>query len=146
MKFFQSYLILTLVSIIFISCENNRKPAVANLKPKSSKIDNKSFPLAEIKFENRAIDFGNVSNDTTLVGLYKFTNPSNDTLRIDYVNPDCTCTRYEVSNYKIAPGASGVITLIFSTKAKVMEQALYAIVHTNTKEKFHKLSLRCNIE
>ena len=43
-------------------------------------------------------------------------------------------------------GDSSNITLMFNTEGRYGKQKLYAIVHTNTKSKFHKLTLKANID
>lgn len=141
-------------SILFLStlfflvfCALSQSSFAQGTKTATKKIDplaNK--PIANVVFKSKKLDFGTVSGDTTLTAIYHFQNTSKNPLIFAYVNPDCTCTSYEVSSKNIAPGKKGWIKLIFATKNKTGKQAIYAVASSNTPEKFHKLVLLCNIK
>ena len=74
--------------------------------------------LSEMKFINKRFDFGDVSDDTLLIADFSFVNISNNDLIIDYVNPDCTCTGFFLSNDTVCPGDTAFIQLQLNTEGK----------------------------
>lgn len=137
--------IIYLVTIFFIfSCNSkqNRHPLlIPNDNTKEYSIDSG----AKLTFKNKTIDFGNISADTLLTAKYKFFNTGENDVVIYYVNPDCSCTNYYLSNDTILPGDSAFIILEFSTANRFGQQKIYATVCANTFDKFYKLTLKTNI-
>jgi hypothetical protein len=101
---------------------------------------------SELIFENKISNFGIVTNDTIVCGTYYFKNISNNPLYIRYVDPDCTCTSYNVSSDTISPGNSEFIQLFMDTREKYGETKTYAVVCSNTENRFHKLILKGTID
>ena len=136
---------LLLFFISFISCNEDVKKKEI---PKESKVIKESkeetYPI--LKFSKKVFDFKTVSEGEILKADYVFKNPSKDTLRIEYVNPECSCTSYELSSETIPPNGDGYITLVFDTKDRVGKNASYAVVKANTKTKLYKLTLKATVE
>ncbi|QHI38412.1 hypothetical protein IMCC3317_38050 [Kordia antarctica] len=137
------YVLLFFISLI--SCNEEVKKTET---PKESIIakesEEKSYPL--LKFSKKVFDFKTISEGEILKADFKFNNPSKDTLRIEYVNPECTCTTYELSSYTIPPNEDGFITLTYDSDNRVGKNTSYTIVKANTKTKFYKLTLRVTVE
>lgn len=114
--------------------------------PISSQLNEKYPESSDITFLNKVVDFGIVSQDTFLTAIFCFKNVGTNVLHIYSVKPDCICTGFDISKNDIIPGDSSNITLMFNTEGRYGKQKLYAIVHTNTKSKFHKLTLKANID
>lgn len=125
------YSIILSIIVLFTlgSCNQNKN------------IDKEELNYSNLLFEQKYIDFGTVSGDTVLTAIYNFKNTSEHTLIIDYVNPDCTCTDYYLSNDTIPSGESAFIELYFDTTDKYNEQKIHAVVCANTSTKFYKLTL-----
>jgi len=101
--------------------------------------------LSDMKFICKYINFGKVSRDTLLVGRYAFFNSGKDSLRIKYVNPDCSCASYKLSQKTLSPGDTAYIELVFKTKDKLGVNKIYTTVCANTNTKMYKLTLKANV-
>lgn len=101
--------------------------------------------LTELQFDNKILDIGDVAMDTIVNVEYKFKNTGSANLKIEYVNPDCTCTGYAFTRNEIFPGEYGYVNLSFNTRDKFGIQELYAVVKANTSVKFYRLKLKLNI-
>ena len=88
----------------------------------------------ELVIRKRAIDFGVVSANTDSI------------IVINYVNPECSCTGYKVSNYHIEPRDSVYVDLELNTKGKYGEQKIYTILRAETETKMYKLILKANVK
>ena len=102
-------------------------------------------PNTEISFENTKFELENVKRGELIECLYKFKNIGKNVLIIEYVNPDCICTSFEISSKEILPNQVGWIKLVLDTKDKLANTRINATVRTNTDEKFHKLVLMTSI-
>ncbi len=94
---------------------------------------------------NKSVDFGIVPEDTLLQARYVFLNTTDSVIAINYVNPECSCTGYRVSDYHIAPHDSIYVDLELNTKGKYGEQKIYTIVCAETETKMYKLTLKANV-
>lgn len=101
--------------------------------------------LTSMIFINKTINFGTVPSDTLLIARYFFTNTGNKNLRIKYVDPDCTCTNYNLPNQLILPTDTSFIELRFETKGKFGEQIIRATVCSNTSTKLYLLTLKASV-
>ncbi|MBS4013005.1 MAG: DUF1573 domain-containing protein [Bacteroidetes bacterium] len=104
-----------------------------------------SIPATEISFENRIIDFGNVTSDTILTANFYFKNTGNHPLVIAYVHPDCSCTNFSIREDTIEPKENSLISVEFNTFGRYGYQTIFATLACNSQERFHLLSLKCNI-
>lgn len=132
--------ILLLLGLICFSCNKTIKQNDETIKEPEPKL-----VLADIKFKNRIVDFNEVKEGEILSAEYIFYNPSENDLTIDYVNPDCTCTSYDLSSDIISPGDSAKINLKLDTKGKFGKNILHAVVKANTKSKFYKITLNADV-
>lgn len=80
----------------------------------------RSFPKNEavsvLIFEKEWVDFETLPLGETKTHQFEFKNVGTDTLSIDQIIPSCGCTTIEYTQQKIAPGASGFITIEFTAK------------------------------
>jgi len=130
---------LFFISFIFLSCTSNNRSTDVTVDT-SNKL-----ALTDIKFLNRRVDLGSVSDDTLLTAKYSFVNIGNYPLFIDYVSPDCTCTGYYISQRRILPKDTAYILLKLATKNKYGNEKLFAVVSTNTLQRLYSLELLANI-
>ncbi|MCX6327671.1 MAG: DUF1573 domain-containing protein [Bacteroidia bacterium] len=128
-------LIILLLCTSIFSCSNKK-----NIQQSSQQRE-----LADLAFKIKFYDFGNVSNDTILFAKYFFKNIGKNNLIINYVDPDCTCTGYSLSNDTISPGDSAFIELKFKTENKFGKQKIYTTVCANTETKMYSLILKANV-
>lgn len=97
-----------------------------------------------LSFQKKVIDYGKVSNDTTLVAKFIMRNTTSKKIIINYVNPECTCTSYYVSNYEILPNDTASVVLTINTVGKFGKEKIYAIVNYGEK-KMSKLTVKCDV-
>ena len=104
-----------------------------------------SLPMANLFFSNKVVDFGMVPSDTILKAHYMLYNVSDNLLKIEYVNPDCSCTDYRLSKNIIQPNDSAMLTLILNTSNKIGKYELKTILKANTPGKMYILKMRANV-
>ena len=80
-----------------------------------------------------------------LYAKYFFKNIGKNNLIIKYVNPDCICTGYSLSNDTISPGDSAYIELQFKTENKLGQQKIFTTVSANTDTKMYALIFKANV-
>ncbi|WP_421917794.1 DUF1573 domain-containing protein [Marinifilum sp.] len=108
-------------------------------------IFNDSEKKTNIIFENKIVKLDSIEQGTIVKGEYSFKNIGQNDLVIEYVNPDCICTGYRLSDSIICPDDWGVLELEFDTKKDLGNKKLVAIMKANTECKFYKLILKVNI-
>ncbi len=64
-----------------------------------------------LSFDERVVDFGTFNHDSKIEHKFSFTNRGDATLKILRVVSDCGCTVSTVTSRRLAPGASGAITV-----------------------------------
>lgn len=104
-----------------------------------------SLPPATLEFEQQIADFGRVSPDTLLSATFIARNTSANDLVIHYVNPDCSCTGYNLSKTTTLPGDTLSITLQLDTRGKRGHQRLQTTVCANTHVQMYSLILKADI-
>lgn len=104
-----------------------------------------ALPTANLFFSNKIVDFGIVPADTILEAHYMLYNVSDNLLKIENVNPDCSCTEYRLSKNIIQPNDSAMLTLILNTNNKVGKYELKTILKANTPGKMYILKMKANI-
>lgn len=139
---------ITFISIIILSikCTNTDQKCNIFSGNNEEKQSYKNKRITKLSFINKRADFGNVPPDTLLVQTFNFINTGNNNLIINYVNPDCICTGYTLSEDTILPGDTAHINLKFDTHNKYGSQKIYTIVSANTKPKLNKLTLLANVK
>jgi hypothetical protein len=100
----------------------------------------------EMIIRKKTIDFGVVKQDTLLTAKFYLVNNSDRKIIINYVNPDCSCTKFLVSNYNINPHDSVYVDLSLDTKNRFGEQKLYTIIKAETNTKMYKLTLKAFVK
>lgn len=145
-----TYYILFLL-VAFFSCneavkkkETPKETTTKTATTVAKKSEEKSYPV--LKFSKKVVDFKTISEGEIVKADFMFKNPSKDTLQIEYVNPECTCTTYDLSSYTIPPNEEGFITLTYNSTNRVGKNKSYTVVKANTKTKFYKLMLKVTVE
>lgn len=100
----------------------------------------------ELTIRKKTVDFGTVSGDTILQARYFLINNTDSVIVINYVNPECSCTGYKISNYRIKARDSVYVDLELNTKGKYGEQKIYTIIQAETEAKMYKLTLKVDIK
>ncbi|CAL2089325.1 DUF1573 domain-containing protein [Tenacibaculum sp. 190524A05c] len=135
------YIFFCLFALLFSCNDPKKQNNVSVAKPTQKEITK----YADLVFDTKLIKFDSVKKGKMVSAKYVFSNPSADTLKLDYVNPECICTSYEVSSHVIPPNDKGEITLNLDTTHKIGETKINAVVKANTKTKFYKIILKVNV-
>lgn len=93
-----------------------------------------NVPTKGLSFQKNIIDYGKVSNDTTLAAKFIMKNTTSEKITINYVNPECTCTSYYVSKYEVQPNDTASVVLTINTAGKFGKEKIYAIVNYGEKK------------
>ena len=93
---------------------------------------------------NKIRNKGKIKAGTRIKERFVLHNNSSKTIYIEYVNPDCNCTSYQVSSYQILPSDSIFIDLELDTQYKYGEEKVYTIIKTKDKE-MYKLTIKANV-
>lgn len=137
------YVIIIIVSIIGIAI-----PIIKDLFPETSslELEDDELPLAKLELSRRVVDLGDVPEDTILKAKYMLYNTSDNLLEIEYVNPDCSCTDYKLSNHSIHPKDSALLTLFLNTANKIGSYELNTILKANTPEKMYMVKMKARVK
>ena len=100
----------------------------------------KQLPLTEVRIKNKVVKLNAVRTGEKVTARYVLYNTGNNPLFIEYVNPACSCTGYEVSDSITFPGDSLQIMLKFDTTGKAGLNFMSAVVKANTSTALYKLS------
>lgn len=109
-------------------------------------VDKVQIPLTDISILNNIEYYeGICSNDTTISARYVIRNIGNNPLVIQYVNPNCSCTKYTVSKQITAPGDTVSIVLHMNTSGKTGQNKVTATFKANTIQELYILRLVANL-
>lgn len=131
------------ICLVYLSCIDNTTTQKEKAAPLGSGIVPNA--LTEVEFTTKRHDFGVLTSDTLVEVVFPFKNIGENDLIVDYVDPDCTCTGYELSADTILPGDSATIKIKFNTKHKYGEQKIYVVVSLNTEIELYKLMFIANV-
>jgi len=95
----------------------------------------------QLSLLNKTIDFGNIKPDTTLTAKFFFVNSGTQLVEIDYINPDCTCTDYLLSNKTLKPGDTAYVELSVNTAGRYGKHKIHSTMKANTFAQMYLLSI-----
>lgn len=82
-----------------------------------------------------------INQGDTLKVRYDIINTGSDTLFLFNINPDCTCTDYQISEMAASPSDTIALYLLIDTKNKIGENLIHVVLETNTSEKMYMIRL-----
>lgn len=136
-------LIFCLLTLTFaFSCKNS-SDKVSSHNSKSAVIE--SFDKSELSIPRKKIDLGKVKSNATVQGIYSLHNSGETLLKIEYINPDCTCTGFSLSKKEIEPGDSAILILKMSTKNKEGDTKVHATISANTETRLYQVILTATV-
>lgn len=104
------------------------------------------YGKGDVIIKDKYRDLGIIKLGTVLKERYWVVNPTNKTIKLRYVNPECSCTSFKFSSYNIPPNDSIYIDLTVDTKNKFGEESVYTIIKTDTKSSMYKLTMKFVVE
>jgi hypothetical protein len=143
-KFEYSFLVFSIAAASLLNCSGSGKEGLRD-KKKHERFDHSATHASELKFLKRRIDFGTVKQDTILSARFDFINTGTDSLIIDDILPDCSCTSHSLSSKVVAPSDSGYIVLNMSTKHKSGKVKVYSTVAANTPTHLYSLEILADV-
>ena len=106
--------------------------------------DNKER-IPVISFEKNMHDFGNLTAGENISYSLKFTNTGNADLVISNCEATCGCTVADFPREKVAPGASGYVTVSFRSAGKAGQQLQEVTVVSNAQPSRTKLRIQAKV-
>lgn len=128
--------ILSLACLAILAACNNQSSTenVASSDPKE--VSANTVPDAEnapaFKFEKEAYDFGEITEGEKVSYDFKFTNIGKSPLIITSATATCGCTVPEYPKEPVAPGAVGMIRVVFNSAGKPGMQNKVVTITANT--------------
>jgi hypothetical protein len=108
------------------------RPFLKTLSPLFILISACSLSAADgLVFEKQEHTFRSQPGQTAETALFRFTNTSEQEIRIESVRASCGCTAPELKKRVYAPGESGEVKAIFTFGSRVGEQRKPVVVKTS---------------
>jgi len=101
---------------------------------------------AAFKFESELHDFGKVAQGEKVSFAFKFKNVGKSDLLIADAYGSCGCTIPTFSNKPIAPGADGIIEVLFNTEGKSGNQEKTVTIIANTVPNEKQIKIRAFVQ
>lgn len=97
---------------------------------------------SELKLLNYSYDFGIIKKDSIYQGKIIIKNTGNDTLKIQKISPDCSCTNAYSTKKLILPNDTCLVKFTYNTYHKISRQENFIIIIANTDSIFHLLQIK----
>jgi hypothetical protein len=128
----------------FLAACNNPQSTVSetvdqNQLTTTGSADNSNLPA--FKFEKEVFDFGEIKEGEKVSHDFKFKNIGNAPLIISSATATCGCTIPEYPTEPLAPGAEGVIRVVFNSSGKPGMQNKIVSITANTNPTLTELNI-----
>ena len=133
--------------VVLAACNNqNTVESTADSKETSeiAAVDTANAPA--FKFEKEVYDFGKVTDGDVVTYDFKFKNIGNSPLIISSATATCGCTVPEYPKEPVAPGADGVIRVVFNSAGKPGMQNKIVSITANTIPSLTELNILGMVE
>jgi len=97
------------------------------------------------KFEKEVYDFGEIKEGEKVTYEFKFKNIGNSPLIISSATATCGCTIPEYPKEPVAPGAEGLIRVVFNSSGKAGMQNKIISITANTVPSLTELNILGNV-
>lgn len=98
--------------------------------------------VAKIEIQNDGFDFGTIQQGQKVEHTFTFKNVGNSPLIVTGATASCGCTTPEFSNHPIAPGADGMVKVVFDSEGQIGQQHKVIIVTSNAENNMVQFHLR----
>ncbi len=106
-------------------------------------VDTANAPV--FKFEKEVYDFGEIKEGEKVTYDFKFKNIGNSPLIISSATATCGCTIPEYPKEPVAPGAEGLIRVVFNSAGKAGMQNKIVSITANTVPSLTELNILGNV-
>jgi hypothetical protein len=83
-----------------------------------ARVEGQDGDKPALEFQETEYTFGTVPRDSVLVHTFRFRNVADTTVRILSAASTCPCVKVEVTEYEIAAGGEGGVTVTFNGSNK----------------------------
>lgn len=139
-------ILLTAAAItLFVACNSNK--TTTGTKEEAAVVtaaDTTSAPV--ITFEQTTYDFGQVTDGEKVSYEFKFKNTGKSPLIISNALASCGCTVPDYPHTPIAPGANGVISVVFNSAGKPGKQSKVITLTSNAVPPTTEIYLTGNVK
>jgi hypothetical protein len=134
---------LSIACIVVLAACNNQKAVESTADSKETSeiaaVDTANAPA--FKFEKEVYDFGKITEGDVVTYDFKFKNIGNSPLIISSATATCGCTVPEYPKEPVAPGANGVIRVVFNSAGKLGMQNKIVSITANTIPSLTELNI-----
>ena len=102
-------------------------------------------PITRVEIPENTLQLGKVIRGDTLFVSFMIYNTGAETLYIDRVHPDCTCTNYNLNQKEVPAGGQTALSLTIETTHKYGPQRVKAVIDCNSEEGFHILKVHFDV-
>jgi hypothetical protein len=134
---------LSIACIIVLTACNNQKAveSTADSKQSSEITEPDTADAPAFKFEKEVYDFGKITDGDVVTYDFKFKNIGNSPLIISSATATCGCTVPDYPKEPVAPGAEGVIRVVFNSAGKPGMQNKVVSITANTIPSLTELNI-----
>lgn len=133
------------IVFIFLRTPKTIDQSIPTNTKETNNTQKTAHPKTSLQIDKTVIDFGTVKEDSVLIASYIVKNTGDSLLVIENINPDCTCTSYQLSKNKIMPKDTCLILLFLDTKGKKGSEIIYATLKANTQVEQYLLTLKARV-
>lgn len=132
---------------ILASCGNQepKQSETASVESASTTTETASADAPAFKFVTESFDFGQITDGEKVSYDFKFTNIGKSPLIITSATATCGCTVPDYPKEPVAPGAEGVIKVVFDSSGKLGMQNKVVTLTANTVPEITQLSILGNV-
>ena len=131
---------------ILASCSNpESKQSAATEAESAATAQTSSADAAAFKFVKESYDFGQITDGEKVSYDFKFTNVGKSPLIITSATATCGCTVPDYPKEPVAPGAEGVIRVVFDSSGKLGMQNKVITITANTVPEITQVNILGNV-
>ncbi len=132
--------------VVFAACNNTNRTPVETTAVETETASNPAEADAPVfKFEKETFDFGQINEGEKVSYDFKFKNTGKSPLIITSATATCGCTIPSYSKEPIAPGAEGVLSVVFDSAGKPGMQNKVITITANTVPELTQVNILGNV-
>jgi hypothetical protein len=138
-------IILSLACLAVLASCNQEPKTSATTEVVASTSEAASADAPAFKFVKESFDFGQITDGEKVSYDFKFTNIGKSPLIITSATATCGCTVPDYPKEPIAPGAEGIIRVVFDSTGKPGMQNKVVTITANTVPEITQLNILGNV-
>ena len=141
-------IILSIACVAMLAACNNKTAettATTDTAAVASVAATSSEEAPAFKFEKETFDFGQITDGEKVSYDFKFKNVGKSPLIITSATATCGCTIPQYPKEPVAPGAEGIISVIFNSAGKTGMQNKVITITANTVPEITQVNILGNV-